>query len=83
MSSEISYWQEEKRLKRDTQNAIAFLDLRKEADKILLGILSELTKLIGDFKDASDLDHIVKNIEKDNAEVTKDRQRKLWEETYY
>jgi hypothetical protein len=59
------------------------LDLRKEADKIPPGILSKLTKLIGDFKDASDLNNIVKYIEKDNAEATKDKQRKLWEETYY
>jgi hypothetical protein len=83
MSSEISYQQEEKRLKRDTQNAIASLNLRKEADKILLGIISEPVELTGEFKDESDLDNMIKEIEKDDAEGSKDRQRKLWKETYY
>merc|ERR1711939_494378 len=83
LSSEISYQQEEKRLKRSTQNAIASLNLRKEADKILLGITSEPVELTGDFRDASDLDGMIKEIEKDDAKGSKDRQRKLWKETYY
>merc|ERR1711939_1042486 len=83
LSSEISYQQGEKRLKRSTQNAIASLNLRKEADKILLGITSEPVELTGDFRDASDLDGMIKEIEKDDAKGSKDRQRKLWKETYY
>ncbi|KAL5331175.1 hypothetical protein ACEPPN_000704 [Leptodophora sp. 'Broadleaf-Isolate-01'] len=46
-------------------------------------ITSELVELTGDFKDASDLDSIIKEIEKDDAKGSKDRQRKLWKETYY
>lgn len=83
MSSEISYQQEENRLKRDTQNAIASLNLRKEADKILLSIISEPVELTGEFKAESDLDNMIKKIEKDDAEGSQDRQRKLWKETYY
>lgn len=80
MSSEISYQQEENGLKRDTQNAIASLNLRKKADKILLGIISEPVKLTGDFKDASDLDNMIKEIEKGDAKSSKDRQRKFWKD---
>jgi hypothetical protein len=34
----------------DTQNAIASLNLKKEANKILLGIVSEPIELTGEFK---------------------------------
>ena len=82
-TSEISFQLEAQDLRRDTSNAIASLNLRKEADKILLGIMSEPVKLTGEFKDQSDTDNVIKEIEKDDAEGSRINQRKLWGKPYY
>ena len=49
------------------------MNLRKEVNKILLSIISKLIELTGEFKDESNLDNIIKEIEKDDAKGLKDK----------
>jgi len=45
--------------------------------------MSEPVKLTGEFKDQSDTDNVIKEIEKDDAEGSRINQRKLWGKPYY
>lgn len=83
IASEIHYQQYAERLKKSTQNAIARLDVRELAERELQDTISEPTELMAEFRDESDYENVIKQIEKETANDTKTRQRSLWKETYY
>ena len=45
--------------------------------------MSEPDQLIGDFQEDSDYETTLKQIEKDNANDTRNRLRQSWKETFY
>jgi hypothetical protein len=83
IASERNYQQVEERLRKTTQDAIARLDVRELAERELQDTISEPIELTGDFKEESDYENVIKQIEKENANDTRTRQRSLWKETYY
>jgi hypothetical protein len=83
ITSEMNYQQYEERLRKTTENAIARLDVRELAERELQDTISEPTELTGEFREESDYENVIKQIEKENANDTRTRQRSLWKETYY
>jgi hypothetical protein len=57
--------------------AIACLDVRELLGIELRDLLSEPAELIGEFNEESDYETAIKHIEKDNADDTKTRLRRL------
>jgi hypothetical protein len=82
-ASEMNYQKYEERLKKTTENTIANLDMRELAERELQETISEPTELTGEFREESDYENVIKQIEKENANDTRTRQRSLWKETYY
>jgi hypothetical protein len=58
------------------------LDMRELAEREFQDIISEPTKLTGEFREESDYEDVVKQIEKEKANDTRTRQRRIWKETY-
>ena len=83
LASEINLQRYTERLKKNTENTIAHLDIRNLAEKELLDTISEPTELTGEFKEDSDYANVIKTIEKAIANDTRDQQRSLWKETYF
>jgi hypothetical protein len=83
IASEMNYQQYEERLRKITENTIASLDVRELAERELQDIISEPTELTGEFREKSDYENAIKQIEKEKANDTRTRQRRLWKETYY
>jgi hypothetical protein len=80
---ERDYQQVKERLRKTIEDAIARLDVKELVERELQDTISKPTKLIGDFKEESDYENVIKQIEKENANDTRTRQRSLWKETYY
>jgi hypothetical protein len=57
--------------------------MREFANKYLKDTLSELTELIGEFKEADEFERLVREIHKENASTAKKRNRVLMKEAYY
>jgi hypothetical protein len=68
---------------RRHEEEIARLDMRELAERELQKLLSEPTELIGEFREESDYENAIKHVEKENADDTRTRLRRLWKETYY
>jgi hypothetical protein len=83
LASELNYQQYAERLKETTQNIIAQLDARELAEKELQETISEPTELTGEFREESDFENVIKQIEKEKANDIRTRQRSLWKESYY
>ncbi|CZS92364.1 uncharacterized protein RAG0_02770 [Rhynchosporium agropyri] len=83
LASELNYQQYADRLRKKTKQAIFRLDLKEVAEKELQDILSEPSELTGEFTDESDFEKVIKQLEKDRANNTKNQQRRLWKETFY
>ena len=64
-------------MKKTTENTIACLDIKDLAEKELLDIISEPTKLINEFKEESDYTSVIKHIKKGIANNTRTQQRSL------
>ena len=64
---EMNYQQYKERLRKSTENAIAHLDLRELADRELQDTISEPTELTGEFREESDYENVIKQIEKEYA----------------
>jgi hypothetical protein len=74
IASERNYQQVEERLRKTTQDAIARLDVRELAERELQDTISKPIELTGDFKEESDCENVIKQIENENANNTKTRQ---------
>jgi hypothetical protein len=83
LASEVNHQQYADRLRKETQQAIVRLDLNEVAEKELQDTLSEPSELTGEFRDESDFEKVIKQLEKDKANSTKTQQRRLWKETFY
>lgn len=83
LASEINLQQYTERLRKNTENTIASLDIRNLAEKELLVTISEPTELTSELKEDSDYANVIKNIEKAIANDTRTQQRSLWKETYF
>lgn len=46
-------------------------------------LLSKPNELIGNFQEDSDYETVLKQIEKDNADDTRNQLRQSWKETFY
>jgi hypothetical protein len=57
--------------------------LKKLVERELQNILSKLTKLISEFKEESDYENAIKQVEKENANNIKTQQQRMWKQTYY
>lgn len=77
IASERNYQLVEERLRKTTQDAIARLDVRELAEREFQDTISKPTKLTGDFKEESDYENVIKQIEKENANDTRTRQQSL------
>jgi hypothetical protein len=64
------------------KHAIACVDVRELSGIELRDLLSELVELMGEFRDKSDYENVMKHIEKEKADDTRTRLRPLWKETY-
>ena len=80
---EEKYQGEEMRLPKDTEKAIACLNIRELANRILKEILSEPTELIGEFTEDDEFENLIKEIDKENASSAKKLGRAVIKETYY
>jgi hypothetical protein len=65
------------------RHTIACHDRRELSEIELRDILSEPLELMGEFNDENDYENVLKRIEKENANDTKARLRRMWKETYY
>ena len=83
LASELNHQQYAVRLRKETQQAIVRLDLKKVAEKKLQDTLSEPSEQTGEFRDESDFEKVIKQLEKDSANSTKTQHRRLWKETFY
>jgi hypothetical protein len=72
-----------KQLRRSTEDTISRLDVKELAEREFQEIISEPTELTGDFREESDYETVLKQIEIENARDTRTQQRRLWKETYY
>jgi hypothetical protein len=82
-ASEINYQREEERLRKGIEDAIARLNLRELVEREFQNIFSEPNELIGEFREETDYENAIKQVEKEYADNIKSRQRQLWKETYY
>ncbi|KFY80511.1 hypothetical protein V499_00635 [Pseudogymnoascus sp. VKM F-103] len=82
-ASEMSYQKMGKQLRRSTEDTISRLDVEELAERDFQEIISEPTELTGDFKEESDYETVLKQIEIEKARDTRTKQRRLWKETYY
>jgi len=83
IASEMNYQQYKEHLRKTTENAIARLDMRELAKRELQDAMSKPTKLTSKFREESDYKNVIKQIKKEYANDTRNRQRSLWKETYY
>ncbi len=67
-ASEMNYQKLENRLRRSPENAISRLDVRE---------------LTGEFREESDYENVINQIEIEKAKDTRTQQRRLWKETYF
>ena len=80
---EKEYQEEEERLPKDTEKAIACLNMRVLADRDLKDILSEPTELIGEFKEEDEFENLIRAVDKENAGSAKKQGQTSMKETYY
>jgi hypothetical protein len=80
---EEEYWEEEERLPKETENAIACLSVREIANRDLKDVLSEPTELMGEFKEEDEFENPIREVDKENACNAKRRGRGPVKETYY
>jgi hypothetical protein len=80
---EEEYKEEEERLRRETEAAIDCLSMREIADRNLKDVLSEPAELLGQFNEQDEFEHLIKEIDKENASEEKRRGRASVKETYY
>ncbi|KAE8440414.1 hypothetical protein EG329_008015 [Mollisiaceae sp. DMI_Dod_QoI] len=71
LASELNHQQYADRLRKETQQAIVRLDLKGVAEKELQNTLSEPSELTGEFRNESDFEKVIKQLEKDRANSTK------------
>jgi hypothetical protein len=83
IASQINNQKEVERLRKNTENTIARLELRKIVESELQNILSEPTEFISEFKEESDYENAIKQVKKENANDIETQQRRLWKQTYY
>jgi tRNA U34 5-carboxymethylaminomethyl modifying GTPase MnmE/TrmE len=70
---EEEYWEEEERLTKETEKAIACLSMRELADHNLKDVLSKLTELIGEFKEEDEFEELIRQVDRESAYNTKKR----------
>lgn len=80
---EEEYREEEERLPKDTEKAIACLNMRELADRDLKDILSEPTELMGEFEEEDEFENLIRDTDKENAGSAKKRGRASVKETHY
>ena len=80
---EEEYREEEERLTEETEKAIACLSMRDFTDRDLKDVLSELTELMGDFKQEDEFKKLIKEVNRENAYDVKRQGRVSVKETYY
>lgn len=71
LASELNHQQYANRLKKATQHAIMRLNLKELAKMELKDTISEPSELTGEFRDESDYEKVIKELEKDRANSTK------------
>jgi hypothetical protein len=82
-ASEMSYQKRENPLRISTENAISCLDVKEPAEKEFQDTISKPTELTGEFREESDYENVIKQIEIEKAKDARTQQRHLWKETYY
>jgi hypothetical protein len=80
---EEEYREEEERLAKETEKAIACLSMRDFANRNLKDVLSEPIELMGDFKEEDEFEKLIKEVDRENAYNAKRRGRVSIKETYY
>ena len=80
---EDEYRQEEERLPKETEAAIARLCVREIAERDLKSLLSEPTELMGEFSEQNDFENLIRDIDNQNASEVMIRGRASVKETYY
>ena len=80
---EAEYRQEEERLPKETEAAIARLSVREIAERELTTMLSEPAELTGEFSEQKDFDNLIREVDNQNASEVTMRGRVSVKETYY
>ena len=80
---EDEYRQEEERLLKETEAAIARLSVREIAERDLKSLLFEPTELMGEFSEQNDFENLIRNVDNQNASEVMKRGRASVKETYY
>jgi hypothetical protein len=82
LSAVRSKREEEERLVKETEKAIACLSIRDFTNRNLKDILSEPIELIGEFKEEDEFEELIRQVNRENAYNTKKRGRASVKETY-
>ena len=80
---EDEYRQEEERLPKETEAAIARLCVREIAERDLKSLLSEPAELMGEFSEQNDFENLIRDVDNQNASEVMMRGRAFVKETYY
>ncbi|PVH67948.1 hypothetical protein DL98DRAFT_599954 [Cadophora sp. DSE1049] len=80
---EEEYREEQERLVKETEKAIACLSMRDFADRDLKDVLSEPAELMGDFKEEDEFEKLIREVDRENAYDAKRRGRASVKETHY
>jgi hypothetical protein len=80
---EDEYQREEEQLPKETEAAIARLSVREIADRNLKDVLSKPTELIGEFRDQNEFEHLIREVDRQNACEVMLHGRSSVKETYY
>jgi hypothetical protein len=80
---EAEYRQEEERLPKETEAAIAHLNVREIAERDLKNMLSKPAELMREFSEQKDFENLIREVDNQNASEVRMRGRASVKETYY
>jgi hypothetical protein len=83
LKKQEQFQEEEERLPRETETAIACLSMRGIADRDLKDVLSEPIELTREFKEQDEFESLIRGIDKENAYQANMHSRASVKETYY
>jgi hypothetical protein len=83
LKREEEYWEEEERLTKEIEKAIAYLSIRDFTDRNLKDVLSKLIELMGDFKEEDEFEKLIREVDRENTYDIKRWGRASMKETYF